>query len=116
MHWYLKALKNYVNFKDRARRKEFWMFYLIDLLIFVGLSVIEFAADLPAILSVLYSLATFLPLLAVTVRRLHDIGKTGWWVFIGFIPIIGPIVLLVFNCLDSVADNQYGPNPKSVEM
>ncbi|MNZ89121.1 Inner membrane protein YhaI [compost metagenome] len=65
------------------------------------------------ILAGLYSLAILLPSLALVVRRLHDTGRSGWWVLIGFIPLIGFIVLLVFMCTDSDPDtNQYGPNPK----
>jgi uncharacterized membrane protein YhaH (DUF805 family) len=66
------------------------------------------------ILSTIYALAVFLPGLGVTVRRLHDTGRTGWWVLIGLVPIVGGIVLLVFMVLDSEPDNQYGPNPKAV--
>lgn len=107
MDWYLKALKNYVNFEGRARRKEYWFFVLINAIVSTVLSILL----LP--LSWLYSVAVFLPSLAVTVRRLHDIGRSGWWILIGLIPIVGFIVLLVFMFTDSVDDNHYGPNPKA---
>ncbi|WP_227396005.1 DUF805 domain-containing protein [Jeotgalibacillus aurantiacus] len=113
MQWYLKVLKNYVTFSGRARRKEFWMFNLINFLIVLALSVVELVLEIPAFLSGIYSLAIILPSLAVTVRRLHDIGKSGWWILISLVPLVGAIILLVFECLDSVPDNQYGPNPKS---
>lgn len=113
MEWYLKVLKNYVVFQGRARRKEYWMFVLFNVIISIILSSVEAVADLPKILSTIYSLAVLLPSLAVGARRLHDIGKSGWWLLISFIPIIGGIILLVFMCQDSQdGDNQYGPNPK----
>ncbi|SFA69755.1 MULTISPECIES: DUF805 domain-containing protein [unclassified Bacillus (in: firmicutes)] len=113
MEWYLKVLKNYVVFHGRARRKEYWMFVLVNVIISIILSSIEAVADLPKFLSTLYSLAVLLPSLAVGVRRLHDIGKSGWWLLLSLIPIIGGIILLVFMCQDSQeSDNQYGANPK----
>jgi len=66
------------------------------------------------VLSMIYALAVFLPGLAVIVRRLHDTGRSGWWVLISLVPFVGPIILLVFMCLDSVPSNAYGPNPKQV--
>jgi len=114
MHWYTSVLKNYVTFSGRARRQEYWMFALINFLISLALTIVEMVADLPQILSGLYSLFVFLPSLAVAIRRLHDTGKSGWWFLIVFIPIVGAIILLVFMCLDSEeGTNQYGPNPKS---
>jgi uncharacterized membrane protein YhaH (DUF805 family) len=114
MYWFLKALKNYVGFQGRARRKEYWMFTLISVIISIVLSIIESFAGIPSILTGIFSLAILLPSLAVTIRRLHDIGKSGWWILIGLIPFIGAIVLLIFACLDSQEnDNQYGSNPKT---
>ncbi|WLD93341.1 DUF805 domain-containing protein [Alkalihalobacillus sp. AL-G] len=113
MQWYLKVIKNYVKFEGRARRKEYWMFVLFNFLISLAVSLIGMAFDADTLLSILYSLAVLLPSLAVSVRRLHDIGRTGWWILISLVPLIGAIVLLVFNCLDSEStENQYGPNPK----
>lgn len=113
MDWYLKVLKNYVGFSGRARRKEYWMFVLFNLIVSAGLVILEFILDIKSVLTVIYSLAILLPSLAVTFRRLHDTGRSGWWILIGLIPFIGGIVLLVFDCLDSESnDNQYGPNPK----
>lgn len=114
MSWYLKVLKEYVNFKGRARRKEYWMFALIHFIICVILSSIQSMADMGTVLSTIYSLAVFLPALAVTVRRLHDTGKTGWWVLISLVPVVGFIVMIVFLVGDSAAgDNEYGSNPKA---
>ncbi|KMM63189.1 membrane protein [Bacillus glycinifermentans] len=139
MKWYWKGLKNYANFEGRARRKEYWMFHLFNgiisflllilSLIIVGLFIAELLGEgsyqagyvvgyggglLAYILILIYQLAVFVPSLAVNVRRLHDIGKSGWWILIGLIPFAGAIILLIFYCQDSeTTDNQYGPNPKA---
>lgn len=113
MQWYMKVLKNYVGFQGRARRKEYWMFFLFNFLFTMLLSIIEMMLGLGGILSGLYGLAVLLPTLAVSVRRLHDIGRTGWWMLLSIIPVIGLIVLLVFAVFDSQpGENKYGPNPK----
>lgn len=119
MNWYLEAWKNYVTFTGRARRKAYWMFVLFNIiaLIVAGIldSILGFRGANSSFspFSNLYSLAVFLPGLAVAIRRLHDTGRCGWWILLGFIPIIGWIVLLVFMVQDSQpGENQYGPNPK----
>ncbi|NOU63709.1 DUF805 domain-containing protein [Paenibacillus sp. LMG 31461] len=113
MEWYVKVLSNYVGFSGRARRKEYWMFALFNIIISIGLGIVEAIIGLDQVLSGLYSLFILLPSLAVAFRRLHDTGKSGWWILLGIIPLIGFIILLVFFCQDSdVNDNQYGPNPK----
>ncbi|MED4455602.1 DUF805 domain-containing protein [Metabacillus fastidiosus] len=111
MKWYLKAFQKYAIFQGRARRKEYWMFFLIHYIILLALIIIQEVADI-SFLFVVYFLATILPTLALSVRRLHDIGRSGWWILIYYIPF-GTIVLLVFACLDSQeGDNQYGLNAK----
>lgn len=125
MSWYVKVVKNYVGFQGRARRKEYWMFYLFhsifSTVLYLPVLITAFSLYegiskefiLFILLFLLYSLALFLPTLAVTVRRLHDSGKSGWWYLIVFVPYAGGIVLLIFMCLDSdLAHNKYGPNPK----
>lgn len=121
MDWYLGVLKQYAVFKGRARRKEYWFFILFNLIASLLLTLVDFmTGSLDAelgmgLLSGLYSLAVLIPSLAVTVRRLHDTGRTGWWLLIGLIPLIGALVLLVFMLLDSQpGDNEYGANPKGV--
>jgi len=121
MNWYLQALKQYAVFKGRARRKEYWFFALFNLIVSIVLTVVDYMTGSldpelgVGLLSGIYSLAILIPSLAVTVRRLHDTDRTGWWVLIAFIPFIGAIVLLVFMLLDSKpGDNQHGPNPKGV--
>ncbi len=118
MNWYIKVLKNYVTFDGRARRKEYWLFFLINLIISIILSVVDSSiagsgASNIGILSTIYSLAVFLPGVAVSIRRLHDTGRTGWWLLIALIPLIGAIVLLVFMVQDSKPGaNRFGANPK----
>lgn len=113
MEWYLKVLKQYVDFQGRARRTEYWMFTLFSFLAAVILGILENIIGLNSVLTGLYSLATLLPSLGVGVRRLHDTNRSGWWLLIGLIPLIGGIILIVFMCLDSEpGDNKYGPSPK----
>jgi uncharacterized membrane protein YhaH (DUF805 family) len=113
MEWYLKVLKNYVGFQGRARRKEYWMFFLFNIIICLVLSLLQLILHIHPLLTELYSLAILLPSLAVSVRRLHDTGKSGWWILIGIIPIIGCIILLIFYCSNGDENNnKYGPNPK----
>ncbi|EGA67950.1 hypothetical protein VISI1226_08484 [Vibrio sinaloensis DSM 21326] len=112
MEWYLAVLKKYAVFSGRARRKEYWMFFLISTIISFALLFVDGLLG-TAFISPIYSLAVFLPSLAVLVRRLHDIGRTGWWVLIGIIPLIGMIVLIYFAVCDSKeGENEYGPNVK----
>jgi uncharacterized membrane protein YhaH (DUF805 family) len=113
MQWYLHVLKNYAVFQGRARRKEYWMFFLMNMIVTLILTVVESITGLTDILVGIYSLIVLLPSLAVGVRRLHDTGRTGWWLLINLIPIIGTIVIIVFSCQDSQPNaNKYGPNPK----
>lgn len=112
MSWYLKVLKNYVGFQGRARRKEYWLFSLISFFVSIMLLIVEGMTDLTGVLTIIYYFATILPSLAVVVRRLHDTGRSGWWYFLSLIPLVGPIIVLVFLCQDSVENNEYGPNPK----
>ncbi|ODG93144.1 MULTISPECIES: DUF805 domain-containing protein [Bacillaceae] len=113
MEWYLKVLKNYVVFSGRARRTEYWMFFLFNAIITIILSILQSIADIDNILTGIYGLLTILPSLAVGARRLHDSGRSGWWLLIGIIPFIGTIILIVFFCLDSEeGDNRFGANPK----
>jgi uncharacterized membrane protein YhaH (DUF805 family) len=123
MNWYLEVLKKYATFDGRARRKEYWMFTLINFLIMIGLMIVMGIAgqDNPQIIGILgmilnlYGLAVFLPGLAVTFRRLHDTNRSGWFWLLGFIPIIGAIILIVFLAQDGDAsENQYGSKTKLV--
>ena len=121
MNWFLVVLKKYATFSGRAQRAEYWYFLLFSTLIVIALSVIDgmtgsYNEDTGwGLLSGLYSLAVLLPSIAVGARRLHDTSRTGWWLLIGLIPVIGTIVLIVFFAQDSTpGDNTYGPNPKGI--
>ncbi|MCL2063798.1 MAG: DUF805 domain-containing protein [Candidatus Cloacimonetes bacterium] len=109
-----KCFKNYVNFSGRARRAEYWYFWLFCMIVNV---VINSLAAIPnmsgaAYLSYIFALIVFLPALAVNVRRLHDIGKSGWNLLWIFLPIIGAIMLIVWECREGEpGSNQYGPDP-----
>ena len=122
MNYFIDCLtKKYACFSGRARRQEYWMFVLFNIIagIIIGViagvlvSVTNVAAF--AFLGTIYNLAVLIPGFAVLFRRLHDTGRSGWWWLLAFIPIIGWIVLIVFCCLDSQpGENQYGPNPKGL--
>jgi uncharacterized membrane protein YhaH (DUF805 family) len=119
MNWYITVLKRYGVFVGRARRAEFWWFFLINLLITAALAFVDQLTGTLSpeggygLLSGIYSLAVLLPTLAVAVRRLHDIGRSGWWLLIGLIPVIGTIILLALFILDGMpGDNRFGPSPK----
>jgi uncharacterized membrane protein YhaH (DUF805 family) len=122
MSWYLTVLKKYAVFAGRARRKEYWMFVLFNAIFSFALGFIEGIVGLfPeydfAVLSIIYGLAVLVPGLAVSIRRLHDTGRTGWWLFIVMIPFVGGIILIAFTAQDSQpGDNEYGPNPKVNSM
>ena len=116
MEWFIKCVtKDYWNFSGRARRKEYWMFVLFNVIFSSVWGGIIGLFGMPDWLTYVYSFAVMVPSIAVAVRRLHDIGKSGWWFFISLIPIAGPIWMLVLLCTDSqMGVNQYGENPKGL--
>ncbi len=120
MNYYLAVLKKYAVFSGRAQRAEYWYFVLFNLIIQIALTVVvgvlgEAVATIGSIALLIYGLAILLPAIGVTIRRLHDTNRSGWWLLIAFIPLIGIIVLIVFLATDSiVGENQYGKNPKEV--
>ena len=114
MEWYLHALKQYATFTGRASRKEYWYFVLFNILAAMALFIVGevIATGLGGSLYTLYLLGTFLPSFAVSVRRLHDIGKSGWWLLVSLIPLVGTVVLLVLLATASAPGaNTYGPKP-----
>lgn len=114
MNWYLEVLKKYAVFEGRAQRTEYWVFFLVNLIITFVLGFVEGLVGGPGVISLIYSLAVLIPGIAVTIRRLHDTDRSGWWLLIALIPAIGAIVLLVFMVLDGTpGKNQYGSNPKA---
>lgn len=129
MEWYLKVMRdNYANFKGRARRKEYWMYTLIFTVLLIALmtimfSVLSFSDEtgietgpgvyLTVILVIVFLFAHFIPTIALTVRRLHDTGKSGWWYLIVLVPYVGNFVIFIFTLIDGDrGDNKYGSNPK----
>lgn len=126
IEWYKKVVfENYANFKGRARRSEYWYYNLMQLVIFLSLLILgaiggSLFDSVPGglliayFIFVFYSLATLIPTLGVVVRRLHDVGKSGWFYFIGLIPVVGGIWLLVLMCTEGDhGENDYGPDPKN---
>jgi uncharacterized membrane protein YhaH (DUF805 family) len=115
MMLYFRVLSKYAVFAGRSRRMEYWMYVLISaaVVLVLGLVNVAMGADVPAIPAV-YTLSVLLPSLAVTVRRLHDTGRSGWWFLILLVPIVGAIVLLVFMATpgDEMA-NRFGANSKA---
>ncbi|UKE49818.1 DUF805 domain-containing protein [Xanthomonas translucens] len=122
MEWMLMPLKGYADFSGRSRRKEYWMFTLLNIVVITVLMVLmgvggqngTGALSMVAVsLLVLYSLAVLVPSIAVQVRRFHDQGKSGWYVLLGLIPWLGGVVVLVFMLMEGTRDaNAYGPDPK----
>lgn len=114
--WYIKCIRQFADFKGRARRKEFWMFALVNFVVSLVITIVGSIIG-TTLLSTIYSLAILLPSLGVGVRRLHDVGKSGWYMLASLIPVIGWIWLLILAAQDSQpGDNQWGPNPKSEEL
>ncbi len=122
MDWYIGVLKKYAVFNGRARRKEYWMFVLINLIVSIALGVVDGVLGTLSVetgmglLGGIYSLAVLIPSIAVSIRRLHDTGRSGWWLLLAFIPLVGAIVLIVFFAMEGHAEeNEHGANPKAVE-
>ena len=119
MNWWLIAMKKYVDFSGRARRSEYWMFFLFNMIFGFGALVLDMLlgsvseGSMYGLFYGLFSLAIMIPSLSVTVRRLHDVGKSGWWIFISLITFIGGIWLFILTITDSQpGENAYGPSPK----
>lgn len=112
MNWYLEVLKKYAQFNGRSRRQEYWMFTLFNIIFSLAFTFLGVAIGME-FLGNIYSLAVFLPGLGVGVRRLHDINKSGWFLLVALIPIIGVIWLIILFAKEGdQGENQYGPNPK----
>ena len=124
MNYYIKVLQQYADFNGRARRKEYWMFVLVQTIVMIGLMILDSILGLDfelqgislgyGYLYLIGVIVHFIPSLAVLVRRLHDVGKSGWFYFIFLIPIIGIIWLLVSICTEGQKeDNKWGSDPKA---
>ncbi len=121
MSWYISVLKKYATFSGRARRKEYWMFTLFNTIFCLITMALDnmfgltFSEEAYGFIYMVYVLAVFLPSWAVLVRRLHDVGKSGWWIAISLIPLLGAILLFIWTVSDSdYGDNKYGANPKGM--
>ncbi|HCD7551670.1 TPA: DUF805 domain-containing protein [Citrobacter farmeri] len=121
MDWYINVLRNYVGFGGRARRKEFWMFILVNIIFAFVLGVLDKMfgwqrAGGEGILTTIYAILVFLPSWAVQFRRLHDTDRTAWWLLLLIIPVIGWLVIILFSCQDGTpGENRFGPDPKQNE-
>ncbi|MEV7321592.1 DUF805 domain-containing protein [Streptomyces sp. NPDC093970] len=112
MNWYVDVLKKYAVFSGRARRQEYWMYTLFNLIAAIVLAIVGRLIGFPA-LAAIYWLAVLVPTLAVAVRRLHDTGRSGWMILVGFIPLVGWIFVLVWLATEGKPEaNEYGDNPK----
>ena len=113
--WFLMCVQNkYADFTGRARRKEYWMYALVYVILWIIVTGIEGLLGFSPFLTGILGLALLVPSLAVGVRRLHDVGKSGWWLLVGLVPILGALYLLYLAVSDSQPDsNRWGPNPKT---
>lgn len=121
MNYYLSVLKNYATFSGRAQRAEYWYFILFNFLVSIVVGILDGVLGTMepntgvGLLGLVYILAIIVPSIAVLVRRLHDVGKSGWYFWVALIPLIGALYLLFLTVQDSArGKNQYGPNPKGI--
>ncbi|MFM5466358.1 DUF805 domain-containing protein [Aeromonas veronii] len=115
MNWYISVLKQYAVFSGRARRTEYWMFVLCNVIVMLLLGMVDklIGGD-NELISSIYSLAVLLPSLAVAARRLHDTDRSAWWLLLGLIPVIGTLVLIYFMvCNGQQGPNRFGDDPKA---
>ena len=115
INWFMKVVtEHYFDFTGRARRAEFWWFVLVYIIIVIVLGVIQSILHVGSLLTGLFGLAMLLPNLGVAVRRLHDIGRSGWWIFIAIIPIVGWILIIYWYAQPGTSGaNAFGPDPKA---
>jgi uncharacterized membrane protein YhaH (DUF805 family) len=120
MEWMLMPFKRYAEFSGRSRRKEYWMFALFNIIVVIVLCIIEGIAGLSGMvagaygpLTAVYGLAIIVPSIAVGIRRLHDTDRSGWWILIALVPLVGGLILLYFMILDGTKGaNRFGEDPK----
>ena len=113
MQYFLEPItKHYADFQGRATRTQYWLFFLIAFAINIVLSILEAFLFGSGLLSGLFFLAILVPSLALTARRLHDMGQSGWWQLLMLIPFLGALAILVMCCLPSQPDNRYGSQPE----
>ena len=115
LFYYKKCLSNFKNFDGRARRKEFWMFVVANIVVSIAISIIGaiISSWIGSILSIIYSLAILVPSIAVGIRRLHDLNKSGWFYLLVLVPLVGAIILIIWAAQPgTVGENEYGQDPK----
>ena len=122
MNWFIDALKNAFNFSGRARRKAYWMFALFYVIFAFVAGVLDGILGTVnpetgmGVIGGLYIFLMLLPLIALSIRRLHDTDRSGWWFLINFVPLIGGLIFFVFTVLEGTrGDNRFGPDPKAGE-
>jgi uncharacterized membrane protein YhaH (DUF805 family) len=117
IEYYIQAFQKYSQFSGRATRVEYWWFYLVTVAVSILASILDTILGIPfGLISVIYFFVSLIPSLAIQVRRLHDVDKSGWYMLLNFVIIIGWIWLLILNVLDSTpGDNKYGSNPKGIK-
>jgi uncharacterized membrane protein YhaH (DUF805 family) len=115
INWFMTVVtQHYFDFQGRARRAEYWWYTLVYVIFYIVLAVVDSVLGTARLLSGLLSLALLLPSLGVAVRRLHDIGRSGWWILIGLIPILGWILLIYWYVQPGTSgQNEYGADPKA---
>ncbi|WP_207382721.1 DUF805 domain-containing protein [Flavobacterium subsaxonicum] len=117
IEWYLKVVRdNYANFEGRARRSEYWYFLLGNFIVMIALGILMAISSIFAFAYGLYGLAVLVPSVAVAVRRLHDVGKSGWFYLLAFVPIANIYILILFCTEGTVGANEFGPDPKRPDM
>lgn len=118
MEWMILPFRRFAEFTGRSRRQEFWMFTLFSIIAAIAAALIDFmfgfAPEENGPLGIVVSLVFLVPSISVSIRRLHDVARTGWWLLLVLVPIIGWIVLIVWNCTDGTrGTNRFGPDPKN---
>ena len=124
MEWAILPLKRYAEFTGRSRRKEYWMFTLLAIGIYIVASILDRIAGMNGMIAgrygpitALVALSLLVPSLAVSIRRLHDSDRSGWWLLLGLVPMVGEIIVLVFMVLKGTrGDNRFGADPKAGEV
>lgn len=115
--WFKKALRNFTNFSGRARRKEYWYFTLVATCFVLVAAVIDTIFDMDEVIFSIVSIIFAIPSIAVTIRRLHDINKSGWWYLISIIPLIGSLIILFWTCKDTHPNtNQWGLPARKLDL
>jgi uncharacterized membrane protein YhaH (DUF805 family) len=119
MHWYLHVLRNYAEFNARARRSEYWNFALFNLLALIGLTLADYTVYAATglglgLLRLVYGLGIFIPAVAVSIRRLHDTDRSGWWLLLAFVPLVGLVLIWFMAQEGNAGTNRYGQDPRLV--